>query len=104
MGEIQDVSEENIDDDLKCEIFKKALTGVNMSKIQEDHNIDEETLSKCYRKWFTQDDKIVAKVMGEIQTAPEDQQQQGGRQQQLQGGQQQGGHQLLLDSQAPSQI
>ena len=69
---IQPISEENIDDDLKCEIVKKVLTGVNMSKIQEDHNIDEETLSKCYRKWFTPDDKIVAKVMGEIQTVPEE--------------------------------
>ena len=69
---IQPISEENIDVDLKCEIVKKALTGVNMSKILEDHNIDAETLSKCYRKWFTPDDKIVAKVMGEIQTVPED--------------------------------
>merc|ERR1711895_268812 len=69
---IQPISEENIDVDLKCEIVKKALTEVNMSKILEDHNIDAETLSKCYRKWFMPDDKIVAKVMGEIQTVPED--------------------------------
>merc|ERR1712120_112281 len=66
------VPKENINDDLKCEIVKKALTGVDQSKIQEDHGIDEETLSKCYRKWFTPDDKIVAKVMGEIQAVPED--------------------------------
>ena len=35
-GEIQPVSEEDIDDDLKCDILKKALTGVNMSKIEKD--------------------------------------------------------------------
>ena len=69
---IHPISEENIDDDLKCEIVKKALTGVNMSNIEVDHDIDEETLSKCYRKWFTPDDKIVGKVMGEIQAVPED--------------------------------
>merc|ERR1711874_680509 len=37
---IQPISEENIDDDLKCELVKKALTGVNMSKIEVDHDID----------------------------------------------------------------
>jgi len=64
MGEIQ--PEENVDIDLKCAIVKKALTGVNKYKILEDHNIGAETLEKCYTKWFTPNDKIVAKVMSEI--------------------------------------
>ena len=71
-GEIQPVSEEDIDDDVKCDILKKALTGVDMSKIQKDYNIDEETLSKCYRKWFTPDDKILAKANAEIQAVSEE--------------------------------
>ena len=58
--------------ELKCEIVKKALTGVKQSKIQEDHDVDADTLSKWYKKWFTSDDKVVAKVLGEIQAVPEE--------------------------------
>ena len=58
--------------ELKCDIVKKALTGVKQSKIQEDHDVDADTLSKWYKKWFTSDDKDVAKVLGEIQAVPEE--------------------------------
>ena len=58
--------------ELKCEIVKKALTGIKQSKIQKDHDVDAETLSKWYTKWFTPDDKVVDKVLGEIQAVPDE--------------------------------
>ena len=55
-----------------CEIIKKLKDGIKRSKIQEDHAIYEETLSKWLTKRLTQDDKIVDKVNDKIQAVPEE--------------------------------